>query len=316
MRGRRTSASTLTIAFALGIAVVAGAGLPAAASAGARTAASTTTSVSTAARTAASITTSVSTAGGPAATGGRPWTLAGHRCRLVATGRPTESLSPLAGGETCPGVRPGSSVLTPIGQCTLNFLWRATDGRDYIGTAGHCLLEGTNVTRAVFPPGEGPTARDSSGRRIGEFAYAALDDVSDFALVRLDPGVGASPQVCLFGGPTGLDTGPLPPLSTLQHVGRGSLTGSLAPGRTQLALDSSGTRVLTGLGVASPGDSGSPVVGPDGRAVGVLVATGPTLALLPTGLLVFSVRIAPEMGRAGAATGLGFDLVTAPLGPG
>jgi len=45
--------------------------------------------------------------------------------------------------------------------------------------------------------------------------------------------------------------------------------------------------------------------------VGVVVATGPVLPLLSTGLFVFSVRIAPEMGRAGAAMGLAFDLATA-----
>jgi len=196
-----------------------------------------------------------------------------------------------------------------VGQCTLNFLWRGSDGRDYIGTAGHCLLEGSNQAQAVFRPGEGPQARDGTGRPIGEFAYAALDDVSDFALIRLDPGVIASPDICSFGGPTGLDIGPISSLTPLQHVGRGSVTGSLVPARTQLAIDGGDIRVLTGLGVASPGDSGSPVVGLDGRAVGVVVATGPVLPLGPAGLLVFSVRIAPEMGRAGRAMGLAFDLV-------
>ncbi len=238
----------------------------------------------------------------------RAWVLSGQPCRLVSTAAPTA----LAGADACPGVRPGAPVLTPIGQCTLNFLWTATDGRRYIGTAGHCLLEGTGLQQVVFAPGDGPAARDASGTRIGEFAYAALDETSDFALIRLDPSVAANPEVCRFGGPTGYDPGPVPLLTPLQHVGRGSLTGTLVPARTQLAVDSGGTRVLTGLGVASPGDSGSPVVGPGGRAVGVLVATGPAIPLVPTGLFVFSVRIAPEMGRAGAAMGLGFDLVTPP----
>jgi len=250
-------------------------------------------------------------AGPRSTTAGRPWALAGQPCRLVSTASPLD----VAGGEACPGVRPGAPVLTPVGQCTLNFLWRATDGRDYIGTAGHCLLEGTNRNQVVYRPGEGPPARDSTGRPIGEFAYAALDDTSDFALIRLDPGVAANPEICRFGGPIGYDAGPLSLLTPLQHVGRGSLTGSLVPARTQLAVDGGG-RVLTGLGVASPGDSGSPVIGPDGKAVGVLVATGSGLPLLPVGLFVYSVRIAPEMGRAGSAMGLGFELVTAPVAAG
>jgi hypothetical protein len=245
------------------------------------------------------------------AAAGRPWTLAGHSCRLIATAATT----PVVDSAGCSGVRPGAPVLTPVGQCTLNFLWRGTDGRSYIGTAGHCLLEGSDVRQVVFGPGDGPPARDGTGRRIGEFAYAALDESSDFALIRLDAGVPADPQVCQFGGPTGLDVGVVPGLTALQYVGRGTLTGNLAPARTQLALDGD-TRFVTGLGVASAGDSGSPLVGVDGRAIGVVVATGPALPFAPTGLFVFSMRVAPEMGRAGAAMGLGFELVTAPLGGG
>ncbi len=237
------------------------------------------------------------------------WNFAGHDCRLVSTASPAA----LNGTEPCGGIRPGAPVLTPVGQCTLNFLWRGSDGRDYIGTAGHCLLEGTSHTQVVFEPGDGPLARDGAGHPIGEFAYAALDAVGDFALIRLAPDVKANPEACRFGGPTGMDIGAIPPLTPLNHVGRGSLTGSLVPARTQLAVDGGDIRVLTGLGVASPGDSGSPVLGLDGRAVGVVVATGPSLPFAPTGLFVFSMRIAPEMGRASKAMAIAFDLVTAPV---
>ena len=243
----------------------------------------------------------------------RPWTLGGETCRLLSTAVAATADTAADGGDPCPGVRPGATVFTPVGQCTLNFLWHGSDGRDYIGTAGHCLLEQVRRAQVVHQPGEGPEARDGAGHRIGEFAYAALDMVSDFALIRLDPGVVASPEICRFGGPTGLNADPIPLLTPLSHVGHGSLTGSLAPARTQLASDGNDIRVLTGIGLASPGDSGSPVVGVDGQAVGVLVATGLTLPFLPTGLLVFSVRIAPEIGRAGAALGVGFELATAGL---
>ncbi|MEA2932229.1 MAG: hypothetical protein QOI56_1014, partial [Actinomycetota bacterium] len=95
--------------------------------------------------------------------GGQDWSLAGRPCRLIATA----TVAALAGAGACPGVRPGAVVLTPVGQCTLNFLWRGSDGRSYIGTAGHCLLEGADQTQVVFAPGDGPPARDSAGRRIG-----------------------------------------------------------------------------------------------------------------------------------------------------
>jgi hypothetical protein len=247
----------------------------------------------------------------PVSAAGVPWTFDGQSCRLISTASP----GALVGGDTCGGVRPGAPVLTPVGQCTLNFLWRGSDGHDYIGTAGHCLLEGSSRTQAVFRPGDGPPARDAVGHRIGEFAYAVLDPVGDFALIRLDPGVGASPEICRFGGPTAMDVGPIGPLTPLHHVGRGTLTGGLVPARTQLAVEGGDIRVVTGLGVASAGDSGSPLVDLAGRAVGVVVATGPSLPLAPTGLFVFSMRIAPEMGRAAEAMDVAFDLVTAPLAP-
>ena len=54
--------------------------------------------------------------------------------------------------------------------------------------------------------GSGPVARDGNGNRIGEFAYAILQEPKDFALIRLDSGVAASPQMCHFGGPTGTNS--------------------------------------------------------------------------------------------------------------
>ncbi len=170
------------------------------------------------------------------------------------------------------------------------------------------------MRQAVFPPGTGPVALDGGGGRIGTFAYAALDDERDFALVRLDPGVAASPEACSFGGPTSLETGPVGPLTTLNYIAQGTFTGDVLAARTQLTLTEDALSV-TSLGLASPGDSGGPVVRADGRAVGVLVATGPglPLALLGAGLVSYTVKLAPQVARATQATGVGYTLKTAPI---
>ncbi|MGH9148741.1 MAG: hypothetical protein ACRD0F_00150, partial [Acidimicrobiales bacterium] len=163
---------------------------------------------------------------------------------------------------------------TDVGLCTLNFLFLGGDGRRYIGTAGHCVLD--KGGEQAWPPGAGPVARAGAGARIGEFAYAVLDDPADFGLVRLDAAVPASPEVCHFGGPTGLyhDLSALPLPVVLHHYGNGSLVGDILPGRTALALGTPDADHVYATGVVLPGDSGSPVTTLDGRAVGVVVTTG------------------------------------------
>src|SRR6185295_8502592 len=109
----------------------------------------------------------------------------------------------------CPGVRPGAIVESDVGQCTFNFVFAGGDGAMYIGTAGHCILGespiGGDVGETSWAAGTGPEARDAAGARIGEFSYAILQDPKDFAVIRVDPAVGVSAQVCHFGGPTGIN---------------------------------------------------------------------------------------------------------------
>ncbi len=163
---------------------------------------------------------------------------------------------------SCPGVRPGARVQTDNGSCTLNFLFRGSDGERYMGTAGHCILStlpiSQNIGEQSFAAGEGPEARDGDGNRIGEFTYAIQDNARDFGLVRLDDNVVASPQVAQFGGPTGvndeLTTGP----TTLSLFGNPlGIGGPLASGRTLLAPGGLPDPDTVGaIGVALPGDSG------------------------------------------------------------
>ena len=234
-----------------------------------------------------------------------------------------------------PGIQPGGVVLTDTEMCTLNFVFRAGDGTRYIGTAGHCILgdspiEGESplpggkgsapeVNEKTWAPGSGPVAKGASDQRVGEFAYAVLGEPKDFALIRLDPGVNASPQVAFFGGPTGINNdrsnGPV----TLEYYGNGVAVGSAVPARSALALGMADPDRVYALGLAAPGDSGSAVISSEGRAVGVLVEVGtgfdpgqngPDAATL-AGIGI--TRLGPQLARAEEVLGVRLELESAPL---
>jgi hypothetical protein len=250
------------------------------------------------------------------AAGGSNWTLGGKKCKLI----PVPAAAPVGTG-TCPGVRPGAIVNSDAGQCTFNFLFNGSDGRRYMGTAGHCILGespvGGDVGEESWAPGTGPEATDGAGNRIGEFAYAILQDPKDFAVIRLDSGVEASPQMCHFGGPTGTnaDMGSAPVV--LNHFGNGIGVGSVLPARSALALGMPDPDHVFAAGAVVPGDSGSGIISSDGRAVGVIVTTGLHTGSIGTGGLdagsMGITRLAPQEARAEQVLGIGLNLQTAPL---
>lgn len=240
------------------------------------------------------------------------WTVAGHPCRLI------EPL-PLAHGGglplgvsfglgSCPGVRPGALVDVEGAGCTLNFLFKGDDDARYIGTAGHCALGTSQLSQdngeRVYPQGRGPVARDGQGNRIGEVAYAIEQQPKDFALIRLDDGVVASPQVCQFGGPVGINDDLSGGPAVLNEFGNPLGLGIGLTGKSLLALDQSDPDEIFALGVAAPGDSGAPVLDGEGRATGVLVGVG------AAGIVV--TRIAPQVERAAQVLGTDLELQTAP----
>jgi hypothetical protein len=239
------------------------------------------------------------------------WTLGGEACRLIEV--PTVRAAAPVGIGTCQGVRPGAIVNSDLGQCTFNFVYAGSDGRTYIGTAGHCILDGDD--ESSWAPGTGPVARDGQGNRIGEFAYAILEDPKDMALIRVDPGVPVDPQMCHFGGPTGINGDRGSATTTLQYFGNGLGIGSVVPARSALALGTPDPDHVFAIGLVVPGDSGSAVTSADGRAVGIVVTTGLHLASLGTGGvdagLIGITRVGPQIDRASQVTGMSYTLVTA-----
>ena len=180
-------------------------------------------------------------------------------------------------------------------------------------------LGGEDAGEESWAPGDGPEATDSAGDRIGEFAYAILEDPKDFALVRLDSGVEASAAMCHFGGPTGLNDSSPPPLppTVLNHFGGGLLIGDALPARSAVALGMPDPDHVFANGVALPGDSGSGVISSDGGAVGVLVTVGVhTGSIGSVGVdagLVGITRLGPQVDRAEQVLGTSLGLQTAAL---
>lgn len=247
-----------------------------------------------------------------ASTGSGTLVLGGKTCNLLAV----PAAAPFGLDTACPGVRPGAAAFTDLGMCSFNFMWLGAGGTRYMGTAGHCILGGGEQ---AWAPGTGPVVRDSSGERVGEFAYAVLASPRDFALVRLDAGVGASPQMCHFGGPTGVnaDRTTLPLPVVLHQYGQGTVISDLVPGRSLVALGMPSSDHVFAQGLVLPGDSGSGVISADGRAVGVVVTTGAHLGGLGLGGvdagLAGLTRLGPQVARAASVLGTPLTLQTAPL---
>lgn len=248
-----------------------------------------------------------------------------------------ETLEPASvqpvGTADCDGARPGALLQVPqpeggTGYCTMNYLFSGTDNELYIGTAGHCILSEEGET--TWQAGGGPPAQNGAGETIGEFAYAVLntEQEADFALIRLNA-VGrsqANPQMCQFGGPTGINTsqpGLTEPV-VLNHFGNGVLIGNLIvvdqetlAGRSALAAGMPSPNHVYAEGVVAPGDSGSGIQSSDGGAVGVIVTVGVHVGGAGTEGLdagtVGAIRLGPMLSRATGATGVSYDLQEAPL---
>ncbi|MGH9039551.1 MAG: hypothetical protein ACRDZ3_04910 [Acidimicrobiia bacterium] len=270
-----------------------------------------------------------------------PFILGGRPCSLIPVPA-AEDPAPVMPG-SCPGVRPGGRVVSSIGECTFNFLFRAPEGTRYMGTAGHCVdaggaspkdsnADGKGRIERIWSWGDGPLAENSLGERIGEFVYMIVHTPKDFALIRLDPGVEASAEMCHFGAPHGVLTTDTTSPVMLRYYGDGVGAGGVAFARSAVALGTPDPDHIYATGLALPGDSGAGVMTADGLAAGVLVTTGfHGISLQPTGPYqtpsprdpphagpdgvdmgtVGITRLGPQLSRAVEKLGVPLELVTA-----
>lgn len=221
-------------------------------------------------------------------------------CRLIAA----NTASPVGVGG-CSGVRPGAFFTSPVGGCSFNFLFKGSDGHRYIGTAGHCLV--SDGQEKEWAPGKGPII-NAGGEAVGRAAYGILKGNRDFGLIRLYRATNASAQMCHFGGPTALDTARLSTPVLLEHYGNGLAVSSVTPARTSLAMNTNDPDVVTAVGLAAFGDSGSGATR-SGKALGVLVAIGLSSADVGN---VFITRLPPQVAQAQRVLGTTLTLQTAP----
>lgn len=222
---------------------------------------------------------------------------------LTLASSPAAGSAPAWASASSATIHPGVQLFINGGQCTANFVY--TSGSDvYIGMAAHCAGTGeatdTNGCDTATLP-IGTPVRVSGASRPGALAYsswramqtqATRPDLStcsfnDLALVRIHPDDVAkvNPSIPHWGGPTGLNTGGVPALSSVYSSSNSILRLGL-----ELLMPKAGLSLgTTGGGWAHPaytitpgipGDSGSGLLDSRGRATGVLS----TLVLLPTPL--------------------------------
>lgn len=221
--------------------------------------------------------------------------------------------SSIPSAEACEGtIRPGARLHIE-GQwlCTANWVFRDAQGALYLGTAGHCIPH-LGVTRIELP-GLGD---------IGDPVYTTGDAGvgRDFALLRIDAALHGrvDPTLCRWGGPRGI-AGPSDGPGRQQpvlHYGWGAGWGALPETRARAGLLPGfgwSTEHVVYAGATAPGDSGSPLMNPDGLAIGIHTHTSGAANVPGAGVgQKYGTRLDVALQRAELALGRGLDLVTSP----
>jgi hypothetical protein len=163
--------------------------------------------------------------------------------------------------------------------------------------------------------GQGPAARDSAGEVVGNFVYAIYKTRPlDFALIQLDAGVPASPEVCHWGGPTSINRDLIDPPTpvVLRIYGQGIGVRDAIPARSMVAAGMPDPEEVRAFGVVIFGDSGGPVMTEDGRAVGIIRGGGLYTDFTPPQVGTDSIaRLDPGLTSAEQALGYPLGLVVA-----
>lgn len=197
-------------------------------------------------------------------------------------------------------IRPGASI--EQGSCTANFVFTSLDNSTvYLGTAAHCFSNdgATDTDGCVADVQKLGEKRDVQGAEhpavlvysswVAMQAARETGDIcnnNDFALMQLHPDDAAkvNPAMQSFGGPTGIasagDLGLFDRVLSYGNSGSRPEDSALSPREGYVTLPAGGcdARVVF-PNAAIPGDSGSPVILADGRAMGVFVSI--ELAPLP-----------------------------------
>lgn len=238
-------------------------------------------------------------------------------------------LAPATSAQHPAYIQPGAE--RPQGQfpvCTYNFIFRDETGRRYIGIAGHCIglwssevgqemhvtdigRIGTVVWKAALPTDRAPfPVPEGDPYACGALRPEGGDYCFDFALVEIDPALYGriNPAVRHWGGPTGIvPREEIEAGSTMYHYGQGTGYGAHEMTRPRVGVVLGTVTGGCGYRSAFPfsgGDSGSPQIAGDGRALGLATqAEG-------DGALGMSLDCVLE---AAAEAGYVLELETAPL---
>lgn len=213
-------------------------------------------------------------------------------------------VAPMSSGHHYTAIQPG--VQRPEGHspgqpgnpvCTYNFIFSDQRGRRYIGIAGHCTgfdttevgqvmhvtdvgRIGTVVWKAPLPKDrEAFPLRDGDTGSCGALRPEGADYCTDFALVAIDRALYGhiDPAVRHWGGPTGfvpreeIEAG-----MTMYHYGYGAGLHAHEMTRPRAGVVLGTVTGGCGYRAAFPfsgGDSGSPQIAGDGRALGLATAS-------------------------------------------